>query len=411
MKSSGIFASKNFKLVTLSILIVTIIFLAFFLFIKKTPEKQRREEVNKSDKTENNFPDIAGVNAGLDTKLDSILFEFGIKKEWIVTTYPNQQSKQKESKKILNELFSKTVTIPRELPSIEINIDITSYLNSSGLRSVVNEDILTKDITIDIFARDDSAGQKSLARVQFSHSDKVFRQTAACVFILSGLQEFDAKELDEIINLTSEFTYLLPKNLDDIDLQNKLINAKRNVLMEFSIASSSIEEAEFYSGMAGKDVQSKIKTFTNDFPSIKYVLLSARDKSTGALTVKKIAEAEMLRLGLKVISDSLLTETIKEDEKGDKIKIILEKIHSRTNSSSALISKLWLDPNQLKSFYSEVLTLKKKGYKFYILSEYLTKEEQSLKKEKLKQEEEKKKQMKEPEKKPIEKKSNVKKKK
>ncbi len=410
MKSSGIFASKNFKFITLSILVVSIIFLVFFLFIKKTPEKQRREE-NKSDKTENNFPDIATVKAGLDTKLDSILLEFGIRKEWIATSYPNQQSKQKESKKILNELFSKTVSIPKELPSIEINIDITSYLNSTGLRSVVNEDILTKDISIDIFARDDSAGQKNLARVQLSHSDKVSRQTATCVFILSGLQEFDAKELDEIINLTSEFSYLLPKNLDDIDLQNKLINAKRNVLMEFSIASSSIEEAEFYTGMAGKDIQSKIKTFTNDFPSIKYVLLSARDKSAGALIVKKIAEAEMTRLGLKVISDSLLTETIKDDEKGEKIKLILEKIRSRTNLSSPLISKLWLDPNQLKNFYSEVLTLKKKGYKFYTLSEYLTKEEQSVKKEKLKQEEEKKKQTKEPEKKPIEKKSNVKKKK
>jgi len=410
LKSSGIFASKNFKFITLSILVVSIIFLVFFLFIKKTPEKQRREE-NKSDKTENNFPDIATVKAGLDTKLDSILLEFGIRKEWIATSYPNQQSKQKESKKILNELFSKTVSIPKELPSIEINIDITSYLNSTGLRSVVNEDILTKDISIDIFARDDSAGQKNLARVQLSHSDKVSRQTATCVFILSGLQEFDAKELDEIINLTSEFSYLLPKNLDDIDLQNKLINAKRNVLMEFSIASSSIEEAEFYTGMAGKDIQSKIKTFTNDFPSIKYVLLSARDKSAGALIVKKIAEAEMTRLGLKVISDSLLTETIKDDEKGEKIKLILEKIRSRTNLSSPLISKLWLDPNQLKNFYSEVLTLKKKGYKFYTLSEYLTKEEQSVKKEKLKQEEEKKKQTKEPEKKPIEKKSNVKKKK
>ena len=394
MKSSGIFASKNLKLVILSLLIITILILAFFLFIKKPSGNTNQKSTEKKSDTENNFPDLATVKAGLDSRIDSILFEFGIKKEWIITAYANQQSKKKEQKKISGELFSKTVTIPKELPSIEINIDITSYLNSAGLRSVVNEDILTKDIVIDIFARDDSTSQKNLARVQLNHSDKVSRQTATCVFILSGLQEFDAKELEEIINLTSEFSYLLPKNLDDVDLQNKLINAKRNVLMEFSIAGSAIEEAELYSGMPEKDIKTKIKTFTNDFPSIKYVLLSSKDKSAGVLSVKKIAEEEMIRLGLKVISDSVLTETIKEDEKGDKIKLILEKIHTKSNSSSLLISKLWLDPSQLKNFYSEVLTLKKKGYKFYTLSEYLTKEEQSIKKEKQKLEEEKNKQTK-----------------
>lgn len=115
----------------------------------------------------------------IDRDIDSIFYNFGIKKEWITTSYP-QDKLQKQKRDNPNVLwFVKNVLIPKEVSSVQINLDLTSYVNYMGLKDSVFEDIKTTDLVINLTTPEDTSSSQSgvpLAKILINHSEKAVRR-------------------------------------------------------------------------------------------------------------------------------------------------------------------------------------------------------------------------------------------
>lgn len=341
--------------------------------------------------------DLKYIQTNLDKDIDSILSCYGIKKEWITTFaggQKNTSSKTGASKSKIDgreaQWFVKDVLIPKDLTSAEVNLDISLFVNNLGLLPAVNEDIKTKDIIIDIKKINDTTASTPLARIYITHSDKAVRENGTFCIIINNLGEYKKDEIDKILTTTNEFSFTFPRNLENIDLQNKLVQAKKDVIINLTLSSKDNSDADFIS-LDDKDIRQRVKSFTADFPGITKVLLTKADASPLPAGLMSRISEEFTKYNIIVISDSLLVLLLgKSDEDSkEKVNILTGNIKTKAKQTGKGISVINLSYEDFTKFYNEMLILKKLGYKFYNLSDYLDKESDKLKKEKQKDEKQK----------------------
>lgn len=390
---------KSFRIrLTIGIVLLAAVAALFILKYshKNTGKTQTDNKPDSSSIYSGNLVKTDSIPGDLEIRIDSILYSFGIKKEWITTVYsdgPSQKNikgKNVQKKAAYVTRFAKNVLIPKDLSSIEVNLDLTNYINSTGLKPDVSEDIFTKDITINIRTSSDTIKNKlPAASLVINHSDKAIRETGTFVLILNNINEYKKEEIDNILNSTYEFSFIFPRNLDDIEIQNKLIQQKKDVIINLTIGGKDNPETDFNTTYSEKEIKQKVKSFTSDFPSVNNVILTKSDpaaRQTG--TVSAIIQ-EFNYFKIKVIPDSLITSLLSKNEElsNDKVNTLVNNIKSRgSQSNKNFISVITLSYKEFLNFYNGISILKKLGYKFYSLSDYLNKEANKEKREKLKEE-------------------------
>lgn len=415
LKQSKLLNSFRKKLVFAFILLAISISLFFILKskypgkdLKTTTDSTITSTANSNEKIQIKQIDIKLFQANLDNDIDSILAAFGIRKDWVSTFTPQQKAPitkptaptakttgpkttapktstpaPKRNPKEA-QWFVKDVIIPRDLASAEINLDISLYVAGSGYLPEVNEDIKTKDIIIDIKSIADSSSTTPLARIYITHSDKISRETGTFCLILSNLGDYKKDEIDKVLGTTSEFTFTFPRSLENIELQNRLVQLKKGIVINLTESAKDNSGADFTT-LDDKDIKQKVKSFGVDYPGVTKVLLTKMDAQplpTG-LTGKIIEEYQ--KYNIRVINDSMLTPLFgKADEDSkDKIKIIINNIKTKAAQTGKGIAILNLNFDDFTKLCSELLTLKKLGYKFYTLTDYLSKEAERKRKEEL----------------------------
>ena len=144
-------------------------------------------------------------------EIDSVLYNFGIKKEWITTASKKRSSSAK--------WFVKDVKIPHDLTTAEINLDLSTYVKSIGLKESVREDIRTTAITFIIDAPQDTAGENALplAIINITPVKDIKRDAGTLVLIINQISNFDKDELENILNISNEFSYIFPRNPEEIE--------------------------------------------------------------------------------------------------------------------------------------------------------------------------------------------------
>ena len=349
------------------------------------------------------FNDSTGVRSSLKldpgflrTKIpgdvDSILSNFGIKNEWIVTVTsgdkPLKQKTDKSAKDNNAKWFTKYVTIPHDVNSAEINLDLTGYTRLLGLSPSVNEDIRTADIIFDINDLNDTADVKNprpLARIFINHSDKVTRESGTFVIILDNVGDYKKNEADDLLENTNEFTYIFPRSPDDIDLQNKLVQMKKDVILNVTEGKNENYDTDFRNGMDLKEIRQKAHSLSTDYPSVKTILLTRTDVPAGQDRSLSDITNELQRYSFRIYTDTSVIKLLsKSDEDSkNKVQLIVSQLKSHASAGKTLITVLNLSYEQFQSFYAEMLTLKKLGYRFYTLSKMIEVEQ---KREKQKQE-------------------------
>ena len=134
-KIKDFFKSFRNKVIVIIALIVVVSALLISKYVLNKDTSSTRNEVpgltdESKDNSEVKKVDIEQLKVVLSTGIDSVLRNFGIKNEWI--TNSNDEKNRKKGSKPQNkdaELFVKNVLIPNDLTSIEVNADISSYLN------------------------------------------------------------------------------------------------------------------------------------------------------------------------------------------------------------------------------------------------------------------------------------------
>jgi hypothetical protein len=200
-----------------------------------------------------------------DKDIDSVLYNFGIKKEWISTAYAKEQSSNnsKIKKRISSaQWFVKDVDIPNDLTTAEINLDLSTYVNSIRLKESVREDIRTTAITFIIDTPADTSGinEIPLAIINIIPNRNIKRDAGTIVLIINQISKYDSDELENILSTSNEFSYIFPRNPEEIELQNKLIQMKKDVLVNLTVGANDNFDADFRIGMEEKDVKQRVKS-------------------------------------------------------------------------------------------------------------------------------------------------------
>ena len=377
------------KILVISLIIVTGVLL-FTIFFLKNSDTGLQQNGNNNTSDSNNqtlSADTSGLETRLSSGADSVLANFGIKPEWISTNFPPGRPgfDPKHPAKDVG-WFSKSVIIPKDVNTIEINADLNSYISSHGLKCSVSENILTKDITILVNRPDSSERKIPLAKITVEHSDKISRESSVLCVIINGLSGYSQEEIEKLILNKQDFSYIFPRSLDEIETQNKLLNNKKDIIINVTAGAYDNYDADFQSTMNEKQVREKVKGFSTDFPTVNSVLLTKQDNDIPESAIKLI-ESEFSRFNIKVIRDNettgLLTKA--EEDSGDKLTIFFANLQSKAFILKSAVTVVNIDADEFDSFYNEVLRLKKTGLKFYNFSEYYSRKTEMEKKETEKQ--------------------------
>lgn len=391
---------------------IVILFLLIYVFlIKKNSVEKNRELNNKiENKSEGNI-----INSNLTTPvriendIDSIFTSFGILKEWIETYNPQDKNKDKSSKdkqEITKALwFRKKIEIPKDLSTIEVNYDLTNYFKERNFLVSVEEDIKTKDIEMYVYKIADTSKSQAIILVSIKHNEKIQRTSGFVSLVVTKLYDLKDEQISEIIQNENNYSYLMPYNLDHTDIINKLVHNKKEVVLELNVNETENIESEFRAGMSQNEINKKVKELQSDFPNVKNVILKNNIKTGYDKQLIENIIKELERYHIKAFKDSLFITT-NINNSNELVNLIREK----TNQKKFLCIIINFNYDELIKFREESLILKKKGFKFHILSELMNLEIEKEKKEKESQEKKTEEKLKQIEKKDKKKEIKVKKK-
>jgi hypothetical protein len=347
----------------------------YITFLLKEDDKQVEYTLTYTESSESPANGIKNPQTSLNTSIDSILFTFGIRNDWIKTEISSQQKKSSSK----TGWFTKTVLIPKDVASAEINLDISTFLNSAGLSSRVTEEIISKDITIYV-TDPDSTKSLPAATIQIIHSDKVKRDGGIIAVILDKISEFSGEELDKLIITKNEFSYMFPRNLDDIEIQHKLLKHKKDIVINLTLGSKENYEADFNTGLDEKGIRDAVKSFNADFSTVNKVLLTKSSAGAALNLLQKNVSEELAKFNITVINDTMITNAYSSNE-NDKVGHFFSLIIQKTELNKNVIAVYPVDKNEFGDFYNRVTLLKKLGYTFMNLTEYLNYSKEELRKE------------------------------
>lgn len=318
----------------------------------------------------------------IDRDIDSIFYNFGIKKEWITTSYP-QDKLQKQKRDNPNVLwFVKNVLIPKEVSSVQINLDLTSYVNYMGLKDSVFEDIKTTDLVINLTTPEDTSSSQSgvpLAKILINHSEKAVRESCTFIIVLNISRYRHDTNVDYLLTNSNEFSYIFPRNPDEIEFQNKLIQLKKDIILNLFIGKNDNIDADFNTGMDDKDIRQKARSIILDYPNIRTYYLTRIDSSLQLGTIYSSIGSEFQKYSGSIIPDSSITRLLSKNEEDSKqkIELIIDRLKLKIGTTSKVITFLTIPNDELLNFYDEVMNLKKLGCKFYTYNQYTEKLKQT----------------------------------
>ncbi len=313
-------------------------------------------------------------------KIDSISSLFAIKKEWIVDlnnkTTPLKQTKGKPDKgkkdivPLKNEVlwFSREITIPKDVSAAEFNLELKSSLSEFDFDCSGNEDPKTGNLLINVFNKKDSS-QKTIGNVSLIFSDKIKRDAADVCLILNKVEDNTIPELEKLLSYPDKFTVVLPDMVSKIDAQTVVLDSKRDYVLFADIGTEDDLLAEFKSEMVPKEWKSKVRTMCYEYDKASAVIL---------LNPKKIHpyESDLLtefsKYNLKAYKDTILVKFSSEENKEKKINAFFNDILLRSQKGArSIIYLVNFSNDDVLQFRNNSFKLKRKGFKFFNLSEIM----------------------------------------
>lgn len=288
--------------------------------------------------------------------IDSILYSFGINKEWI-----KEKTFKGKDTKSSNEQFliSKEVKIPADLLTIDLNYEITDYLRNNNFRNNVVEDPKTKNLVMNIISAADSA-EKEVGILKFNYNDSVKRNTADICLVLDSIDEYILIDLESMLNSNQEYSVILPLRNDKADYQSKIIELKKDYLMKFSVGNEDDIDADFKNDMKESTLKSRIRSLSINFPAVTGIILTGNNNNQ---EFYKTVKEEFTKNNLMVYPDSMFSAYRSGDSK---VTNLFEDIISETkNGKNFLFYDVNFNPEEFEAYDREVYSLKKSGYRFF----------------------------------------------
>ena len=358
------FRDTKFKIILAAALVIISAVLLYFYCsdsgtdeVKKTPtdRKYTDDELKKL---------IPG-------EIDTMLFSYGIKKDWIKDGKIENKEDKKTEKANPNLWFAKDISIPFDLTTIEITSTLTNLLRYYGLEEQVTEDPKTRNVNADIFFTKDSM-KKTVANVKLLYSDKIKRDAADVCLIINNITDYKSNELNDALNSTESYSIVLPLTNDKSDIQSTILNSKKDFLLKFSLGNEEDIEADFKTGQNNiREWKTKIKSVSFEFPKTGGAIIE--NPIRDYIFEEKIRN-EFQNGNINTYKDTLLIRFNSPNTEEKKIYDLFTDIMLRTkNGFNNHIYLLNLTPSEFAFLDKEIINIKKRGYKFYSFKDLMRK--------------------------------------
>jgi len=345
--------------------VVSAVLLYFFLNSESDTNEVKQIKVDRKYTDEELKKIIPG-------EIDTMLFSYGIKKDWIKDGgSSNTKGEKKNEKASPNLWFAKDVSVPLDLTTIEITSTLTSLLRYYGLEEQITEDPKSRNVNADIFFTKDSL-KKTVANVKLVYSDKIKRDAADVCFILNNITDFKSNELNDALNSTENFSIVLPLTNDKSDVQANILNSRKDFLLKFSLGNEEDIEADFKTGQANiREWKIKIKSVSFEFPKTGGVII---ENPIRDYPFEEKIRDEFQKGKINTYKDTLLIKFNSQNTDEKKIYDLFTDIITRTkNGFNNYIYLLNLTPAEFAFLDKEIINIKKRGYKFYSFKEIMRK--------------------------------------
>jgi hypothetical protein len=371
--------------------ITLVIFVAILIILRLTAKKETETKTAENEvKTTIKQLSPDEIRKNVPVEIDSILFQFGIKSEWIknISSVPpveksqkekpqkekpkkqERQSKQTTKQQTVTEdlLFSKEVTIPKDIPFAEINLEILKLLNGYGLSSVSFEDPKTFNQLFNVYRLQDSS-KKAIAKINFLYSDKIKRESADICIVLDNLENFSHSQLEKLLASNEKFSVMLPDDINKIDLQTMVMESRADYLVKADIGLQDDIASEFRSDMKEKEWRVKVRSICYEF-----------DKSAGIIlrNPKKQHKMEMELLDefskypVKAYRDTIFSRYFSTEKPQKKISDLFGMILSKArNGITSQVYVVNFSDEDFQRYLSDLHVIKKRGYKFFTFSDFM----------------------------------------
>ncbi len=375
---------KNFKLkiIYITALLISMLTLLFF-YIK---EKGKHEDKTNIIKTLPQKPLSADeLKKILPGQIDSIMFVFGIKKEWIreagtkeeksikSSTAPTsgkdkKQKEQKPEKSSANLWFSKEVNVPKDLSIAEVNLELAKHLSELDFTCAGNENPKDGNVLLNIYHTKDSS-KKTLADINFIINSKIKRDAADICLILDKVEDMTIPQIEKILASTEKFSVVMPDPVNKIDAQTVVLDSKRDFVIFADIGPDDDISAEFKTDMREKEWKSKVRTICYEYEKAGGVIILNPKKQ---FKFETDLLGEFSRYQLRAFKDSVLIRFSSEEKGGKKAQALFNDINIRTQKGNrSLIYLIYFLDDDFKAFFDEAAKLKRKGYRFFSFSDIL----------------------------------------
>lgn len=369
-------------LIVVSLVIFAVILVLLWLNTRNKNEDKFTEKEVKTAVKELSADEIKKI---VPVEIDSILYQFGIKSEWIknITNAPAPEKPKKEKPKkqektkkpnvkqnlqVENLLFVKEVTIPKDIPFAEVNLEILKLLNGYSLSSVSFEDPKTYNQMLNVYHTQDSS-KKAIAKINFIYSDKIKRESADICIVLDNLENFTHSQLEKLLASNEKFSVMLPDDIHKIDLQTMVMESRADYLVKADIGMQDDIESEFRSDMKEKDWRAKVRTLCYEFDKTAGVILR-NPKKQHKLEMELLDEFS--KYPVKAYRDTIFSKYYSSENSSKKVSDLFGMILSKAkNGITSQIYVVNFSDEDFQNYLSGLHVIKKRGYKFFTFSDIM----------------------------------------
>lgn len=354
-KFNHIFSNTKVKLLIFAVLAITGIIL---FIVSGNVTKQDVTATTEEVKTKNYTAEELKIK--MPNEIDTILFTFGIMKEWI------NDNPAKNKNDVL--WFNKEVLVPYDLPLASVNYELKSFLKSVDFAETVTEDPRTKNLSIDIYHSADSA-KKPLGKLSLLYSDKINRIASDVAIILNNVDNLSASDFEKIVSSPEKFTVVLPVNFENADIQSQILETGRDYILIYDVGNQDIPEADFRNDMSEKQWKGKVRSVTIEYPNTSGIFLNNISKD---INFKQDLSAHFNKYSKVLYEDTVLIKFATKETEERKIYDLFSQIF--TNTNRGVRSQAYLvdfDMNDFNNYIREVNNLRKRGYRFLTFKEIM----------------------------------------
>ncbi len=357
-------------IVTAGLFLLAIILFILSQIIKPDSKSESVIEPMKENLIRKSFfnnDEIAEIKF-ISSEIDSVLYNFGINKDWILSEIKQLSNEKKETANKTKKKAdgNKFVYVPKDVSLHEILFDINSRIKIEGISFSAIEEYESGNTVLSV------SGLKSPYKVNFYYDDKLKRDDNKVCLILNRLNEYKLEEVDKVLSSQFAYSVVMPVNFDRIDLQAAVIDSKRDYVLNLEIGRPEDYNSDI---KKDKDWILKVYNLCTDYDKNKAIIFS---NPHNAYDFEKDFIKELSKCRGYIYRDTVLTK-IPADESGkikagritNKLKELI--LMSKAHSSHTSIYLLNVMPGEFDEFINAMASLEKMGIKFMTFSEVMKK--------------------------------------